>query len=218
MPESFKAKGADQTTARDVEAAAPAVDVTAPSVDEAEVAATKEAELQKNKEELKEKIGEQRRRRRNTSEEPNSAAETEMPQRRFERRRSRDATSEQENGVSDTRVRRRSRTPSIDQGEMLEAAQQNGNGVRRRSRTPLESQASFEEKNMFSATVATSHRVRRRSRDENSLSDAPELPSDIRRRPKVSRILSRIAKFGQQWSAEKCALCWCVYFENTEKV
>lgn len=184
MPESFSAKGADQTTARDV-------DVAAPPVDEAADAATKEAEMQKNKEELKEKIGEQRRRRRNTSEEPNST-DVELPQRRFERRRSRDATAEQENGVSEPRVRRRSRTPSIDQGELPEAAQQNGNGVRRRSRTPaLESQGSQEEKNMFSATVASSHRVRRRSRDENSLSDAPELPSDVRRRPKVSSKLRR---------------------------
>jgi len=174
------ARGADQTTAREV-------DVSAEKVDDAEVAASKEAELQKNKDELKEKIDGQRRRRRNTSEEPNST-EVELPQRRFERRRSRDATAGEqasENGVSEPRMRRRSRTPSIEQADVPDNGQQNGNGVRRRSRTPAIDSQGSEEKNMFSATVSASQRVRRRSRDENSLSDAPELPSDARRRPKV---------------------------------
>ncbi|XP_059475294.1 titin homolog [Neocloeon triangulifer] len=192
--EESVARGADQTTSRNV-------DVEIPLMSETQLAAD---ELQKNKEDLKEKLVEQRRRRRNESEEPSSEADG--PVRHFERRRSRDYTAHEqpdENGaaVESGRVRRRSRTPSVDLSEV------NGNGVRRRSRTPaIESQAS-EDKLGYSATVSSMQRVRRRSRDESSLADAPELPADARRKPKrdqskkphfCSRLTDRTTQVGSR--------------------
>ncbi|CAB3382376.1 Hypothetical predicted protein [Cloeon dipterum] len=165
-------RGADQTTSRSVE-------VEVPLVSDTEAAAV---ELQKNKDELKEKLTEQRRRRMN-SEEPSSEAEA-PSQRQFERRRSRDYTAGVENGGADlpTRARRRSRTPSVevDAGEPLNGA--------------------VEEQSWQS-------RTRRRSRDENSLADAPDLPPDFARKPKkdtrkmphfCSRLTDRTTQVGSK--------------------
>ncbi|XP_065350379.1 titin homolog isoform X14 [Cloeon dipterum] len=159
------------------------VEVEVPLVSDADAAAV---ELQKNKDELKEKLTEQRRRRMN-SEEPSSEAEA-PSQRQFERRRSRDYTAGVENGGADlpTRARRRSRTPSVevDAGEPLNGA----------------APKSIEEQSWQS-------RTRRRSRDENSLADAPDLPPDFNRKPKkdtrkmphfCSRLTDRTTQVGSK--------------------